>query len=142
MYFDSDVPRDGDTSAPRSAHARRPELAQQYGDGWRVPPSATRVESALLRDLPADQQNWIRERFAAHPLNTWLQPIRLIGAADGIPTTYVRCLVEYDPTDEDTQRQDARVRGQPSWQYVEMNATHAAPFAQPKEKAQVLLQTM
>ena len=33
VYFDSDVPRDGDTSAPRSAHARRLELAQQYGDG-------------------------------------------------------------------------------------------------------------
>jgi len=108
VYFDSDVPRDGDTSAPRSAHARRLELAQQYGDGWPVPPSATRLESALLRDLPADQQNWIRERFAAHPLNTWLQPIRLSGAADGIPPAMSAA---WSTTTRPTRTRSVRTRG-------------------------------
>src|SRR5215203_1355701 len=43
VYFDSDVPRDGDTSAPPSSHAEREALAHAHGDGWRVPPAVTRV---------------------------------------------------------------------------------------------------
>src|SRR5829696_5503835 len=50
VYLDSDVPRDGDTSAPRSAHAKLEALARAHGDGWRVPPEATRVEALLLAD--------------------------------------------------------------------------------------------
>ena len=37
VYLDSDVPRDGDTSAPPSQHAAREALARDHGDGWRVP---------------------------------------------------------------------------------------------------------
>ena len=33
VYLDSDVPRDGDTSAPPSQHAARQALARAHGDG-------------------------------------------------------------------------------------------------------------
>jgi pimeloyl-ACP methyl ester carboxylesterase len=139
VYLDSDVPRDGDTSAPLSAHARLEALARAHGDGWRVPPEVTRAERLLLSELPEEQRRWIAERFAPHPLKTWLQPIRLSGRATTIPTTYIRCTVGYDPTDEDTGRQDARIRSEPGWCYRELPASHAAPFTAPRTLALLLL---
>jgi pimeloyl-ACP methyl ester carboxylesterase len=144
VYFDSDVPRDGDMSAPPSQHAEREDLARAHCDGWRIPPEAmqTRLEALLLAELPEEQRRWIATRFAPHMLKTWLQPIRLSGAAATIPTTYIRCTVGYDPTDEDTRRQDARIRSEPDWRYWELDASHAAPFSAPHALAQMLMKIM
>jgi pimeloyl-ACP methyl ester carboxylesterase len=38
IYFDADVPRDGDTSSPPSLHADKEAQARALGDGWRYPP--------------------------------------------------------------------------------------------------------
>ncbi|MFL5760925.1 MAG: alpha/beta fold hydrolase [Thermomicrobiales bacterium] len=142
VYLDGDVPRDGDTSAPPSQHAARVELAEAHGDGWRIPPEATRIETLLLGELSEDQRRWIAARFTPHPLATWTQPIRLTGAAAATPTTYIRCTTGYDPSDEDTQRQDARIRSEPSWRYRELTASHAVPFAAPRAVADLLLETV
>ena len=143
VYFDSDVPRDGDISAPRSQHASREAIARIHGDGWRIPPAAfPRVEALLLAELPEERRQWIAARLAPHLLKTWLQPIRLSGAAAAIPTTYIRCTVGYDPTDEDTQRQDARIRSEPEWRYLELATSHAAPFTAPHALAELLLNTV
>jgi pimeloyl-ACP methyl ester carboxylesterase len=37
FYFDSDVPRDGETSTPPAFHAAKEEQARATGDGWRIP---------------------------------------------------------------------------------------------------------
>ena len=139
-YLDSDVPRDGDTSAPPSQHVERIGLARDYGDGWRVPPEVTRAGSLLLSELPDDRQHWISERFVPHLLKTWIQPIRLTGAGAAIPTTYIRCTVGYDPSDEDTRRQDERIRSEPDWHYRELAVSHAAPFSAPDILANALLE--
>jgi pimeloyl-ACP methyl ester carboxylesterase len=140
VYLDSDVPRDGDTSAPPSQHATRIALARDHGDGWRVPPEVTRAGSLLLSELGDARQRWISERFVPHLLKTWTQPIRLTGAGAAIPTTYIRCTVGYDPDDEDTRRQDERVRSEPDWQYRELAVSHAAPFSAPDILANALLE--
>jgi len=142
VYLDSDVPRDGDTSAPRSAHARLEALARAHGDGWRVPPDVTRVEALLLADLPEEQRQWIAARLTPHPLVTWTQAIQLTSAAAATPTTYVRCTIGYDPNDEDTQRQDARIRSEPAWRYWELAESHAAPFSAPRAVADLLLKSI
>jgi hypothetical protein len=81
---------------------------------------------------------------ASHPylLKTWTQPIRLDGAAAAIPTTYIRCTVGYDPDDEDTQRQDARIRSKPTWRYRELAASHMAGFTVPGAVAGLLLEAV
>lgn len=140
VYFDSDVPRDGDTSAPPSQHAAREELARRHGDGWRVPPEVTRAEPLLLAELREEQRRWIAARFVPHLLATWTQPIHLTGAAAAVPTTYIRCTTGYDPTDEDIQRQDERIRGEPTWRHRELAASHAAPFGAPHALATLLLE--
>lgn len=139
VYLDSDVPRDGDTSVPPSQHTGREELAREHGDGWRVPAGVMRATDVLLSELDEERRNWIAERLAPHLLKTWLQPIRLTGAAASVPTTYIRCTVGYDPTNEDTQRQDDHISSEPDWRYLELDASHAAPFSAPRELAQLLL---
>ena len=140
VYLDSDVPRDGDTSVPPSQHAAREELARAHGDGWRVP--APYDADDLPGELMAETRRWIAQRLTPHLLATWTQPIRLSGAAAAIPTTYVRCTVGYDPDDEDTQRQDARIRSEPSWCYRELAESHAAPLTAPLAVADVLLEAV
>jgi hypothetical protein len=137
VYLDADVPRDGDTSVPPSRHAAREELARAHGDGWCVPLIV--APDDLPGEVPAETRRWIAERFTPHLLKTWTQPIRLSGAAAAIPTTYVRCTVGYDPTDEDTRRQDERSRSEPSWRYRELAASHAAPRTVPRAVADLLL---
>jgi pimeloyl-ACP methyl ester carboxylesterase len=141
VYLDSDVPRDGDTSAPPSQHAARQALARAHGDGWRVPPAATGVD-ALLEEFPEEQRRWIAARLTPQLLTTWTQPIRLSGVVAAIPTTYIRCTVGYDPDDEDTQRQDARIRSEPGWRYRELAASHLAGLTVPREVADLLLEAV
>jgi pimeloyl-ACP methyl ester carboxylesterase len=140
VYLDSDVPRDGDTSSPPDSHARLRELADVYGDGWRVPPDVTRAPELLLRDLPDQQRAWIAARFVPQPARTWTEPIRLAGRAAKVPTAYIRCTTGYDPADVDTMRQDERIRSEPGWRYVELAETHAAPFSAPLALASLLLE--
>jgi pimeloyl-ACP methyl ester carboxylesterase len=141
IYFDSDVPRDGDTSVPPGRHAAREELARAHGDGWRVPPDPAVLEAALA-ELPEERRRWVVERATPHPLRTWTQPIRLSGAGTAIPTTYIRCTIGYDPNDEDTHRQDARIRGEPTWRYRELAKTHFAPVLAPRAVATLLLEVV
>lgn len=139
VYLDSDVPLDGDTSVAPGRRAAREELARLHGDGWRVPPDVLGA-AELPAELSEEQRNWIAPRQTPHPLKTWLQPIRLSGAAAVIPTTYIRCTVGYDPDDEDTRRQDARIRSEPSWRYRELDESHDAPWTAPQSVAALLLE--
>jgi pimeloyl-ACP methyl ester carboxylesterase len=141
VYLDSDVPRDGDTSVPPSRHAAREALAAAHGDGWRVPPAAAGFTTPPA-GLPDERWPWIAERLVPHLLKTWTQPIRLTGAAAAIPTTYVRCTVGYDPDDEDTRRQDERIRSEPAWRYRELGESHAAPLTAPRAVADLLLEAV
>jgi pimeloyl-ACP methyl ester carboxylesterase len=140
VYLDSDVPRDGDTSVPPGQLAARERLARAYGDGWRIPPEALGASEMLLRDLPKEQQRWVAARLVPQPLNTWTQPIRLSGAAAAMPSTYIRCTVDYDAGDEDTRRQDARIHSEPKWRYRELTAAHNAPFTMARAVAELLLE--
>lgn len=139
VYLDSDVPRDGETSIMPSQHAKQEERARLHGDGWRVP-LAVEPDDPMLAAAALERRQWIIERFTPQPLKTRLQPIRLTGAATAVPTTYIRCTVGYDPSDENTQRQDQRVRSEPSWRYLELAGNHLAPFSIPEAVADVLLE--
>jgi hypothetical protein len=80
------------------------------------------------------------ERLTPDLLRTRTQPVRLTGAGAAIPTTYIRCTVGYDPTDEIQRREDARVRSEPAWGYRELDASHAAPLTVPRAVADLLLE--
>lgn len=138
VYFDSDVPRDRDTSAPASRHEALSARARA-GDGWRVPAPVEFFRSQL-DGQPASTIDWFLERLVPHPVRTWLEPIPLGGAAAPIPTTYLRCLVGYAPGDEDTARQDARIRSEQSWRYRELDAPHMALVTHPAQSAHLFIE--
>jgi pimeloyl-ACP methyl ester carboxylesterase len=139
VYLDSDVPRNGDVSGfPPSRNAERIARARAHGDGWRVPVSAE--FDAVLSELPAQTRDWIAARLTPQLLATWTQPIHLTGAGAAIPTTYIRCTIGYDPSDEDTQRQEARLRAEPAWRYRELAASHFAPWTAPRAVADLLIE--
>lgn len=94
---------------------------------------------ATWMELPADMRSWIAERIVPHPLRTWTQPIHLTGVASAIPTTYIRCTIGYDPTDEDTQRQGTRIRSEPTWRYRELAESHLCPWRAPSADVDLLL---
>ena len=132
IYLDADVPRDGDTSSPPSVHAEKEAQARAHGDGWRYPPPFG------TDDLPADTRQWLWARHTPDLLKTPILPIRLTGAGAAIPTTYVRCTIGYDPASAINQREDARIRSEPTWHYRELAASHAAPLTHPREVADLL----
>jgi pimeloyl-ACP methyl ester carboxylesterase len=141
VYLDADVPRDGDTSGfPPDRNTERAERARAYGDGWRVPLQGE--FDAVLGELPTQMRDWIVERLTPQLLATWTHPIRLTGAGEAIPTTYIRCTIGYDPANEDTQRQDARIRNAPAWRYRELAASHFAPWTAPRAVADLLLEAV
>ena len=84
--------------------------------------------------------DWFLDRLAPHPLRTWLEPIHLSGAAAGIPTTYLRCTVGYDPNDEDTRRQDERIRSERLWGFRAIDAPHMALVTHPDLVAGVFIE--
>jgi pimeloyl-ACP methyl ester carboxylesterase len=138
VYLDSDAPRDGGGSSfPPSRTAERTARAHAYGAGWSVLLSPE--FAAVLADLPTADRERTTACLTPQPLATWTQPIRLNGTGDAIPTTYVRCTVGYDPTDEDTRRQDARIRAEPGWCYRELAASHFAPLTAPQAMVDELL---
>ncbi|HEX5166554.1 MAG TPA: alpha/beta hydrolase [Thermomicrobiales bacterium] len=147
VYLDSDIPRDGDTSVPPSRHAAREELARAF-DGWRVPlgidvdTTPPVAAWATWLELPREMRAWIAERIVPHPLKTWTQPIRLTGAAASIPTTYIRCTIGHDPTDEDTARQDDRIRSEPTWRYREIAESHLCPWTAPGAVVELLVESI
>ncbi len=139
VYFDSDVPVDGDTSVPPSRHDARLERARAEGGGWCVPPPPDYFPSQLAGLLPAEV-DWFLDRLAPHPLRTWLEPIRLSGAGATVPTTYLRCTVGYDPDDEDTHRQDDRIRSERSWRFRSIESPHMALVTHPDLVAGVFIE--
>lgn len=141
VYLDSDVPRDGETSVPPGRLAAREELARRHGFGWFVPPSHDALSEYLDRWLPAELVRWYTARCVPHPLKTWTQPIRLSSPElASIPCTYVRCTSDVDETDEDTIRQNERIRSEPSWEYLELDTNHFAPFTEAQAVASLLVE--
>jgi pimeloyl-ACP methyl ester carboxylesterase len=138
IYFDADVPRDGDTSSPPSVHADKEAQARALGDGWRYPPPFGADD--LPAELPAEIRQWMWERHTWDLLKTRILPIPLTGTGAAIPTAYIRCTIGYDPDSEINRREDVRIRSEPRWQYRELEASHAAPLTHPRAVADLLLE--
>ena len=89
VYVDAFVPTDGqsvnDLSPPRFVERMR-ALAAESGDGWRVP---LPFEPGDLG--PPEVEEWYAPKMVDHPLACFEQPIRLTGACEGLPRSYVDC---------------------------------------------------
>jgi len=133
VYLDAFVPRDGqalfDLISPQARSAMRKAVDEQ-GAGWRIPPNP------VPEDTSEADRAWILPRRVMQPLASFEQPLRLRGAADHLPCTYIYCL---RPMPGDVFAQFAeRARGEPGWRLYEIDATHSPNITAPEALADLL----
>ena len=133
VYLDAFVPRDGQSVFdlhPVEVRERMQRAARLDGEGWLVPPNPPPP------DTPPADLAWMAPRRLPHPIKTFEQPIRLSGAADSLPRTYIYCT---RPGPGDGFRQFAqRARTEAGWQYREIDSSHNPHVTAPDALAAML----
>jgi pimeloyl-ACP methyl ester carboxylesterase len=127
IYLDAFVPEDGQSLAdilgPQIVTMMR-AVAEQYGEGWRVPHN------------PPD-----KPFTTPHPLNTAFQAVRLQNPkALALPRTFIFCTEDKasDPVLEPITQAAARVKNDAAWHYHELATGHLAYETMPQRVADIL----
>jgi pimeloyl-ACP methyl ester carboxylesterase len=133
VYLDAFLLDDGECVhdlLPPAQRALQLELAQNVGDGWKVPP----IPAEVLNVNPADRA-WVDRQCTTHPLATFQQPLTLTGvSARPIHTTFILATGFADsPFPPSCDR--ARVRG---WTTVTIDCGHDVMLDRPDELTRIL----
>ncbi|MGY1747636.1 alpha/beta fold hydrolase [Modestobacter sp. SYSU DS0511] len=132
VFLDAFVGSDGETAVslqPETVAHHWAESAAEQGFGWLVP---VRKLSVLGVTEQADV-DWLTPRLTAHPWKTYTDPLRLSGAADGVPAAFIECVSWMRVFQSQADR--ARERG---WPVHELETGHEAMVTAPKALADVL----
>lgn len=135
VYLDAFVPRDGQSimdlaTAERQAQLR--QLAEQKGDGWRIPP----IPAAAWGITDAGEAAWIDRHSGDHPFATMTQPIELHGNHDTIARRLYVLATGYDPSP--FQPIAARLRDDPEWDVKTVDCHHFLNVSRANEVADIL----
>jgi pimeloyl-ACP methyl ester carboxylesterase len=125
VYLDAFAPRDGQSMLDLGSPTGLKDLGR---DDWRVPPNP------LPPDTSASDAAWIAPRRFAQPRKSLEQPIRLTGAVEKLPRTYVYCT---RPAPSDSFRQFAERAKKEGWQYLQIDASHNPHITNPGALAQI-----
>ncbi|MEJ8853302.1 alpha/beta hydrolase [Variovorax robiniae] len=133
VYLDAFVPKDGQSLADlvgEAAHARVLAAARERGEGWRIPPNP------MPPDTSADDAAWANPRRMMQPLKTFEQKLRLTGALENLPRSYIYCT---RPGPGDVFRQfTARAQSEAGWRCFELDASHNPHITMPDTLAALL----
>ena len=131
VYLDAFVPRDGQSVLDLQPPAIRERMVSGVldGDGWRLPPNPPPP------DTSADDLAWMTPRRMGQPAKTGEQPIRLTGAVERVPRTYIYCT---QPRPGDVFRQFAERAQADGWPYFEIDASHNPHITAPDALAALL----
>jgi hypothetical protein len=80
--------------------------------------------------------DWAMPRRVMQPIGPFEEPARLNGAVEKLPRTYLYC-TKAGPGDVFGQFA-ARARGEPGWDYRELDASHNPHITMPETLAEVL----
>lgn len=133
VYLDAFVPRDGQALfdlQPEAVRADMREAARTLGDGWRIPPNP------LPPDTSERDVAWITPRRVMQPIKTFEQPVRLSGAGEQLPKTYIHC-TRTGPVDIFKPFAQG-ARSEPGWGYLEIDASHSPHVTAPEQLADML----
>jgi pimeloyl-ACP methyl ester carboxylesterase len=133
VYLDAFVLEDGQSvhdTLPESHRALQLDLAQQVGDGWKVPPIPADVFNVNAAD-----RAWVDSQCTMHPLATFQQPLTLrAGLHAPISTTFILATGFHDsPFPPSYDR--ARVKG---WATATIDCGHDAMLDRPEELTSIL----
>jgi len=133
VYLDAFAPRDGQSLLDLHTEENRQRVrdgAKKEGDGWRIPPSPTPA------DTSAEDLAWVSAYRMPQPIKTFEQKIKLTGAVDKLPRTYIYCKISR-PGDVFRQFRD-RASTEKGWKCVDIDASHSPNVTAPEALAQVL----
>jgi len=133
VYLDAFAPRDGQslldlTSEDNGRNVR--EGAAKEGGGWRIPPNPAPPDTS-----PEDLA-WVNSHRMPQPLKTFEQKIKLTGAVERLPRTYIYCKI-FRPGDVFRQFRD-RAASEKGWKCIELDASHSPNVTAPDALAAVL----
>jgi pimeloyl-ACP methyl ester carboxylesterase len=127
VYLDAFAPTNGE-----SAWGQRPDLERvflpQARDGL-LPPIAPDFAGAE----PADY-DLLRQGLTTTPLRCNTEPVRLTGAGERVPRTYVWC------TRSGFGGIARRLQDDPTWDVRELDTKHMAMYTAPRELAELLIE--
>jgi pimeloyl-ACP methyl ester carboxylesterase len=133
VYLDAFIPRDGQSLFdlhPDDVRAAMREGARKTGDGWRIP------QNPLPPDTSETDIAWMTPRRVMQPIKTFEQPVRLSGAVERVPRTYIYC-TRKDSTD--VFKPFAQwANSRPGWRYMELEASHSPHVTAPGALAAAL----
>ena len=135
VYVDAYVPRDGQSLFDLQTSEGRERIraeARAQGEGWRIPPPP------MSPDTPQDDVSWASSRRVMQPLMTFEQRLRLTGAVETLPRTYVYCK-RARAGDVFRQFLD-RARREEGWRVFEIDASHSPNITAPEELTDILEQ--
>lgn len=133
VYLDAFVPRNGQSAMDVLGPERRAQInegVRTAGGGWRMPPSQ------MPPDTSEADAAWANPRRVMQPLKTFLQPIRLTGAVDNIPRTFIYC--KRARPDDGFRQFAERARTEAGWKLFEIDASHNPHITAPALLAELL----
>jgi len=133
VYLDAFAPRDGQSLLDLQTEESRQRVyegAKKEGEGWRIPPNPAPPDTS-----PADLA-WVNSRRRPQPLKTFEQKIKLTGAVDRLPRTYIYCKITR-PGDVFRQFRD-RASKEKGWTVIDIDASHSPNVTAPEALAQIL----
>jgi len=135
VYLDAFVPEDGQSAfdlIPAKARERNLEQARSEGQGWLLP------ANPMPPDTSAEDLAWCLPRRRMQPLQAFATPLRLSGAVDTLPRSYIYC-TRSGPGDVFRPFAE-RAKGSPQWRYHELDASHNPHITLPDTLAGLLHQ--
>ncbi|MES4906237.1 MULTISPECIES: alpha/beta hydrolase [unclassified Streptomyces] len=130
VFVDSNVPADGESFVSGWAEGRETAEIAENGGFWAVPPAADFAGQGLTDEQIAR----FVDRATPHPGASLIEPARLSRPLGELPTTYVKCLLDWPQPSDDV----VELLKSERWRLVEMDTGHWPMFSQPQELARIL----
>jgi pimeloyl-ACP methyl ester carboxylesterase len=134
VYLDAFVPNDGECVLdvlPPEVKAAQMNLAQQTGEGWKLPP----IPAEAFNVNPTDR-SWVNAQCTMQPLAAFQQPIRLTGQSDPVRSVTYVAATGWGPSPFGPHCERARAKG---WKIVDISCGHDVMLDEAEELARVLI---
>lgn len=135
VLLDAFFPRDGERLMDYAPPDRGREMtdAAARDQSWNIPPLPAAAFGIADPALAA----WVNRRLCPHPVGTYLQPIREQGAVTRLAKrSYISCDAPALTVLDGTRQ---RLKADPTWQYVGLQAPHDVMVTHPKLLTDALL---
>jgi pimeloyl-ACP methyl ester carboxylesterase len=134
IYLDAFLLEDGECLhdlLPEEHRELQLSLANEYGEGWRVPPIPAEIFNVNARD-----RDWVDRQCTPQPLATFQQPLRRTGGASPISRNHYIFASGWEGTPFTFSYDRARTRG---WTTSEIASGHDVMLDEPEALVAELL---